>query len=56
MLNALLLPLVLGFLYRLARTVPPESLRLQGGNAGPVALAFVIIGSIGLYAAIAGLL
>jgi hypothetical protein len=31
--NALLLPFVLGFLYRLARTVPPESLRLRGAYA-----------------------
>ena len=54
-LNALLLPLVLAFLYRLARIVPPESLRLQGAFAVIVAPAFLITGGVGFYAAIAGL-
>lgn len=54
-LNALLLPVVLGFLYRLARAVPPEPLRLRGAYAVFVALAFLITAGVGLYAAIAGL-
>src|SRR5208283_2488421 len=40
-LNALLLPLVLGFLYRLARTALPEPLRLRGGYATVVGFAFL---------------
>lgn len=55
-LNALVLPLVLVFLYRLARTALPEPLRLRGAYAVLVALAFLITGGVGLYAAIAGLL
>jgi Mn2+/Fe2+ NRAMP family transporter len=54
--NAMLLPFVLAFLYRLARTAPPEPLRLQGSYAVVVALAFLITGGVGFYAAIVGLL
>lgn len=54
-LNALLLPLVLGFVYRLARTALPEPLRLRGAYAAVVALVFLITASVGLYAGIAGL-
>jgi len=54
-LNALPPPLVLGFLYRLARTALPEPLRLRGVYAAVVALAFLIISGVGLYAGIAGL-
>lgn len=55
-LNALLLPFVLAFLYRLARSLPPEPLRLQGAYAKLVGLSFLIIGGVGLCAAIVGLL
>ncbi len=55
-LNALLLPLVLGLLYRLARTALPEALRLRGSYAVLVALAFLIISGVGLYAGLAGLI
>ena len=52
--NALLLPFVLGCLYCLARTAPSQPLRLQGIYAVFVALALLIVGGVGLYAAIAG--
>jgi Mn2+/Fe2+ NRAMP family transporter len=54
-MNALLLPLVLGVLYCLARIALPESLRLRGTYAVLVALAFLIVAGVGLYAGIAGL-
>ncbi len=54
-LNALLLPLVLSLLYCLARTALPEPLRLRGAYAALVALAFLIVAGVGLYAGIAGL-
>ena len=50
-MNALLLPFVLGCLYCLARIAPPQPLRLQGIYAFCVALAFLIVGGVGLYAA-----
>jgi hypothetical protein len=53
-LNALLLPLVLSFLYRLARTALPEPLRLRGTYAAVVAVAFIAVSGVGLYAGIAG--
>jgi hypothetical protein len=53
--NALLLPLVLGFLYCLARTALPAPLRLRGGYAVVVGFAFLVIAGVGLYAGIAGL-
>jgi Mn2+/Fe2+ NRAMP family transporter len=52
--NALLLPFVLGCLYCLARIAPAQPLRLQGTYAVFVALAFLIVGGLGFYAAIAG--
>ncbi len=55
-LNALLLPLVLAFLYHLARTALPEPLRLQGIYAVLVAVAFLIIAGVGLYAGVADLI
>lgn len=55
-LNALLPPLVLGFLYRLARTALPEALRLRGAYAALAGLSFVVVSGVGLYAGIAGLL
>jgi hypothetical protein len=54
-LNALLLPIVLGVLYGLARTALPEPLRLRGAYAAVVALAFLVVAGVGLYAGIAGL-
>jgi len=53
-LNALLLPLVLGFLYRLARTALPAPLRLRGGYAAVVGFAFLVIAGVGVCAGIAG--
>jgi Mn2+/Fe2+ NRAMP family transporter len=55
-LNALLLPAILFFLYRLARNSPPEPLRLKGAYAAVVAFAFVLTGAVAVYAAIAGLI
>jgi Mn2+/Fe2+ NRAMP family transporter len=55
-LNALLLPLVLGFLYQLARVALPEPMRLRGGYAVVVAVGFLGVSGICLYAAIAGML
>ena len=54
--NALLLPIVLVFLYRLACTELPESLRLQGKYAKMVGLIFMLTAGLGLYAGIAGAL
>jgi Mn2+/Fe2+ NRAMP family transporter len=53
-MNALLLPIVLGFLYLLARRLPKPH-RLQGGYA--VIVAIVIAASIifGVYSGISGL-
>jgi Mn2+/Fe2+ NRAMP family transporter len=53
-LNALLLPVVLGFLYRLARMALPEPLRLRGAYAAVVAVAFLVVSGVGLYAGIGG--
>ena len=55
-LNALLLPLVLALLYRLARGALPEKLRLRGAYAVVAGTGFAITGGVGLYAALAGLL
>ncbi len=54
--NALILPVVLGFLWHLARTAPEPDLRLRGGYGALVAFALLLVGGIGLYAGIAGLL
>jgi Mn2+/Fe2+ NRAMP family transporter len=53
--NAVLLPVVLLLLWRLAREVPPPRHRLRGAPALLVALVFVVAGSVGLYAAIQGI-
>ncbi|MDE2457081.1 MAG: divalent metal cation transporter [Burkholderiales bacterium] len=55
-LNALLLPLVLGFLYRLARSEPDPPHRLRGRYALAVGAVFAITTAVGLYAGIAGTL
>lgn len=55
-LNAVLLPLVLGFLYWLARRELPPALRLQGPYAALVAVLFLLAGGLGLFAGFAGAL
>jgi Mn2+/Fe2+ NRAMP family transporter len=53
-MNALLLPIVLGFLYLLARGLPGPY-RLRGGYAALVAAVILISAGFGVYAGIAGL-
>jgi len=55
-LNALLLPIVLLLLYRLARVELPDPLRLRGRYAKLVALVFISTSALALYAGIAGML
>lgn len=55
-MNALLLPIVLGFLYLLARRVLPEPYRLKGGYAIVVGVTIVVTTGLGLYSGIAGML
>ena len=52
-MNALLLPIVLGFLYLLARRLPPPY-RLGGGYARIVAITIVATAGFGVYAALVG--
>jgi Mn2+/Fe2+ NRAMP family transporter len=54
--NAVLLPIVLGFLYRLARTALPEELRLKRGYATIVAIVFLLTGGLALYTGLIGAL
>jgi Mn2+/Fe2+ NRAMP family transporter len=54
-MNALLLPIVLGFLYLLARRLP-EPHRLRGAYAVVVALIIMAAAGFGVYAGIAGML
>ena len=53
-MNALLLPIVLGFLYLLARRLP-QPYRLQGAYAWVVAITIAITAGFGVYGAIAGI-
>jgi Mn2+/Fe2+ NRAMP family transporter len=53
-MNALLLPIVLGFLYLLARRLP-EPYRLQGGYALAVALLITLTVGLGLYSGLMGI-
>ncbi len=53
-MNALLLPVVLGFLYLLARRLPAAD-RLRGAWAGCVAVIMLMTVALGLYAGISGL-
>lgn len=53
-MNALLLPIVLGFLYLLARRLP-EPHRLKGVYARTVAITIAITVLLGVYAGIAGI-
>jgi len=55
-INALLLPVVLGFLYWLAYHELPAEHRLQGRYARVVAVVFALTAALGLYAGIAGAL
>jgi NRAMP (natural resistance-associated macrophage protein)-like metal ion transporter len=52
-MNALLLPIVLGFLYLLARRLPPPH-RLDGAYAVLVALTIALVVIFGVYSSIAG--
>ena len=54
-MNALLLPIVLGFLYLLARRLPAPH-RIRGGYALLVALVIALTAGFGVYAGILGLL
>lgn len=53
-MNALLLPIVLGFLYLLARRLP-EPYRLTGGYAVVVALVILLSAGFGVYAGLSGM-
>ena len=53
-MNALLLPIVLGFLYLLARRLPMPH-RLRGGYAVVVALCILATAGFGVYGAVSGL-
>jgi Mn2+/Fe2+ NRAMP family transporter len=55
-LNAVLLPVVLGFLAYLARHHLPAELRLRGSYGLAVALVFAATAGLGLYASVVGLL
>jgi Mn2+/Fe2+ NRAMP family transporter len=55
-INAVLLPVVLGFLFWLARYELPEAHRLKGWYAALVALLFLLTAGVGLYAGLAGAL
>lgn len=54
-MNALLLPVVLGFLYFLARRLPQPH-RLQGAYAGVVAITIIITAGFGVYGGLVGML
>ncbi len=54
-MNALLLPIVLGFLYLLARRLP-EPYRLSGFYAVVVALVVLLAAGFGVYAGLSGIL
>ncbi len=53
--NALLLPVALGFLFRLARTRLDESIRLKGPYAATVGTIFFCAAATGVYTALAGI-
>lgn len=55
-MNALLLPIVLGFLYLLARKALPEECRLKGWYAWVVGLVVLCTAGLGVYAGIVGIL
>lgn len=53
-LNALLLPIVLWFLWRVARRELPADARLRGGYAAATAVILTLVAGFGLYAGVAG--
>jgi hypothetical protein len=53
-LNAILLPVVLCGLFRLACTILPDDLRLRGAYAVVVGVVFFLTAGLGLFAGIAG--
>jgi Mn2+/Fe2+ NRAMP family transporter len=53
-MNALLLPIVLGVLYLLARRALPEAHRLKGAYAIVVAIIIAVTAGFGVYAALIG--
>jgi Mn2+/Fe2+ NRAMP family transporter len=53
-LNALLLPIVLGFLFLLARKALPEAYRLKGAYALVVGAVMVVTAGFGVYAGVTG--
>ncbi|MBU6437550.1 MAG: divalent metal cation transporter, partial [Betaproteobacteria bacterium] len=55
-MNALLLPVVLGFLYMLARRALPPPYQLRGAYAVVVVATIVITAALGLYAGLLGAL
>lgn len=55
-LNAILLPLILWCLYRIARRWLPPEFRLSGRYAAVVAALFLATGGVGLYTALVGIL
>jgi Mn2+/Fe2+ NRAMP family transporter len=55
-LNAILLPIVLGFLYWLGRMELPEALRLRGAYAVLVAAAFLLLSGVALLSGFVGAL
>ncbi len=55
-MNALLLPIVLGFLFLLARKALPDPWRLKGPYAWVVGFIVLLTSIVGVYAGIAGLL
>jgi Mn2+/Fe2+ NRAMP family transporter len=55
-LNALLIPIVLGFIYHLARTQLPVELRLRGGYGLAVGIVFAVTSGVGLLAGLLGAL
>ncbi|WP_394779667.1 NRAMP family divalent metal transporter [Undibacterium sp.] len=54
-MNALLLPVVLGFLYLLARRLP-EAHRLKGSYAAVVAIIILVSAGFGVYSALSGII
>jgi Mn2+/Fe2+ NRAMP family transporter len=53
-LNAMMLPVVLGFLWHMARRELPPEFRLRGAYAVAVALVLLLTASVGLYAGTVG--
>jgi Mn2+/Fe2+ NRAMP family transporter len=54
-MNALLLPIVLTFLYLLARKALPDRYRLAGGYRWVVLVVIAVTAGFGVYAAISGM-